>query len=306
MSQASLQRLRNALHEIYAFMTMTKSSIVGVIIVVGYIFIAFVGPYVVPIRLVGTFEPNLPPSLDHLAGTDHLGRDLFGFIVHGAMQVIVLATMTSLITTFLAVTIGTAAGIVGGKANAFLTFCTDVMLTIPGFPLTIVLATMIRGSPNMLLLASVLAIIGWPAQARSIRSQVLSVKNRDFVEASRSVGLGTAYIIFFDILPSLAPYIVISTMRAMINAIYSLVGLSILGALPYDETSWGIIINRAINQGHALLVPAARTALIVPLVAIVILQISVILLSSSFEIMFNPRLRDKTLRSKKKREGQTE
>jgi len=272
------------------------------IIVVAYIFIAFVGPYIVPVRFVGTFQHNLPPSLDHLAGTDYIGRDLFGFLVHGASEVLILSSLTALMTTLVAVIIGTVAGMSEGKIDAFLTFMTDVMLTIPGFPLLIVLTMIVRRSPSIFILAFVLALVSWPSRARALRSQVLTLKQRDFVEASRSVGFGTFRIIFFDILPALVPYIVITTMRAMINAIYSLVGLSLLGALPYNETNWGIIINTAVNRASALMIPKARHAMVAPLLGIVVLQVSIIMLSYSFEIIFNPRLREKTIRKESEKE----
>lgn len=269
----------------------SKGSLFGLIMVTGYVLMATVGPFVVPLDLVGRSTRYLPPSLEHLFGTDYIGRDIFAQIVHGSRDVLILTFEAAMMTIVISVILGTVAGMKGGRVDTLLTFVTDVMLTIPGFPLLIVIAASIKGG-NMLVLGAALALVSWASPARAIRSQVLSLKRRDFVESSRCAGFNTLYIIFFDIIPLILPYVAVNTLLIMISAIYSLVGLALIGAIPWSECNWGVMINIAVNYAGALTDPRSLQYLLAPLLAIAILQISLIMLSHAVEVVFNPRLRE--------------
>ena len=288
------RRVFPILRDFRAFLRISassKSSLFGLITVTGYVSMATVGPFLVPLDLVGRSARYLPPSLEHLFGTDYIGRDIFGQIVHGSRDVLLLAFAAAMMTIIISVILGTVAGMKGGRVDTLLTFITDVMLTIPGFPLLIVIAASIKGG-SILVFAGALAIVSWAGPARAIRSQVLSLKRRDFVEASRSAGFNTLYIIFFDIIPLILPYVAVNTLLIMIGAIYSLVGLALIGAIPWSECNWGVMINIAVNYAGALTDPRSLQYLLAPLLAIAILQISLIMLSHTVEVVFNPRLRE--------------
>ncbi|RLB80291.1 MAG: ABC transporter permease [Deltaproteobacteria bacterium] len=290
MKVSEILREIKVLLRIYA---SSKSSLFGLTVVIGYIIMAAIGPYFIRLDLIGLDKPYQLPSLKHPFGTDYLGRDIFAQIVHGARDVLLLAFIASLITVAISVSLGTIAGIKGGKVDSCLMFITDMMLTIPGFPLLIVVTSLIKGTSNPLILGLIYAMVSWASPARAIRSQVLSLKRRDFVEASRCMGFSTLYIIYFDILPLIMPYVAVNLLLIMIGAIYSLVGLSLIGAIPWSECNWGIMINVAVNYAGALSVPKALPHLIAPLGMIILLQVALIMLSRSIEMIFNPRLRER-------------
>jgi len=286
---STLRGLKRALRIIAS----DKSSLFGFIVVMGYILMATVGPFFVPLDLVGRSKPYQSFSLEHPLGTDYMGRDIFAQIVHGAKDVLLIAFVAASFTIVIAVVLGTVAGMAGGRVDAVLTFVTDVMLTIPGFPLLIVIAaTVLRGSQNLLILGLALAFTHWATPARSIRAQVLSLKQRDYVEASRCIGFSNLRIMIYDIFPVLMPYIAVNLLLVMLGAVYSLVGLALIGAIPWSEVNWGVMINIAVNYAGSLSYPPALPYLIAPLVAIAFLQIGIITFSHSIEVIFNPRLRE--------------
>jgi len=273
--------------------TSDKSSLFGFIVVMGYILMAIVGPFFVTLDLVGKSKRYLPPSLQHPFGTDYLGRDIFAQIVYGAKDVLVISFVAAIFTVAISVALGTTAGMTGGHVDAVLTFITDIMLTIPGFPLLIVIAaTVLRGTSNILILGLALALTHWATPARSIRAQVLSLKQREYVEASRCMGFGNLRIMIYDIFPLLMPYIAVNMLLTMLGAIYSLVGLALIGAIPWSETNWGVMINIAVVYAGALSYPPSLQYLIAPLVTIAFLQVGIISFSHGIESVFNPRLRE--------------
>jgi peptide/nickel transport system permease protein len=288
-------KISNITEWMVSFLTICKNNIslsISIFIISIYIFMAIIGPYIIPLDLVGKNPPYLPPSFKHPLGTDHVGRDILMQIVHGSRDVLTLASIATLFTILFSIVIGSISGLLGGKIDLVLTTFTDIILTIPAFPLQIVIAASIRGAANPVVLGLVIAFTSWASPSRSIRSQVMSIKNRDFVEASRAIGLNSFKILMIDILPLIAPYIIINGLIAFIQAIYSTVGLSLIGALPWSEVNWGVMINTAVNYTSALRDFNPLWYLLGPLLAIITLQLAVLQLSNNIEYLFNPRLRE--------------
>jgi peptide/nickel transport system permease protein len=123
-----------------------------------------------------------------------------------------------------------------------------------------------------------------------VRSQVLSLKQRDYVEAARALDLGTRHIIFREMLPNMMSYIVINFVLAATSAIYLSITLVFLGLVPLSETNWGVMLNLAWERG-ALYLPNALPYILGPTAAIVLLQFSLVLTLRSLDEVFNPRLR---------------
>jgi len=266
---------------------------VSLLIVSAYILIAILAPYIIPLDLTGKNPPYLPPSFQHPFGTDHIGRDIFMQIAYGSRDVLLLAAIGAGFTILFATFGGALAGIYGGIVDTILTIIIDVMLTIPSLPLQIVIAASIRGAGNPIILGLVLAITSWAAPARSIRSQVMSIKSRDFIEASRCLGVPKIKILISDILPIIMPYIMVCGLISFISAIYSIVGLAMIGVIPWSEMNWGVMINIAANYTPALLSFRGIWYLLAPLIAIVVLQLAIVGLSNTIEVIFNPRLRER-------------
>jgi len=228
--------------------------------------------------------------LEHPLGCDYFGKDIWAQIVWGAPIVLQIAFIAGLVTTLIGITIGMVSGFKGGIIDAVLMGATDVVMTIPGLPLLIVLATVIRTSDPWVI-GLMLSVTAWAGLARSIRSQVLSIKEREFIEAAKALGLPTWHIVFREIMPNLMSYIAINFIFATTGAIYASVGLYFLGVLPFTTFNWGTMLNMAYTQARAHCCRETIHYLLAPIMAVIGLQIGLILFSYAVDEMFNPRLR---------------
>lgn len=169
---------------------------------------------------------------------------------------------------------------------------TDFILTIPGLPVLVVLSTVWAfGSP--LEMGLVLGIVGWGGIARAVRSQTLSLRERGFLEAARSLGLPNRHILVKELLPNLAPYVAMNLLLAVVSFVEAQVGLFFLGIVPFTSTNWGVMINQAVFSGGALQSPEALVYLLAPLVCILLLITGVVLFLDAIDELFNPRLRER-------------
>ena len=140
-------------------------------------------------------------------------------------------------------------------------------------------------------LALIIAALAWPTLLRAVRAQVLSLRERDYVEAARALDLGTAHILFREILPNMRSYIAISFTIGMTSAIYAQVGLYFLGLAPLAGDNWGIMLNFAWTRG-AIYFKNSFWYIMAPIIVISLLQLSMVTMTRSLEDIFNPRLRE--------------
>ncbi len=230
------------------------------------------------------------PSAEFPLGLDYQGRDILSHIVYGGQAVIATAVLAGVLTTLLAVTLGAASALIGGAVDTVLTAITNFILTIPQFPLLVVIAAIVN-LDDRLWLAVLLAVLDFPTLMRAIRAQVLSLRERDYVEAAFSLNMGLPHIIVREVLPNMVSYIVISTIFSIRSAMYAQVGLVFLGLVPLQEPDWGVMILVARQQG-ALFLREATSMLLSPILAIALFQLSLVLFTRSLEEIFNPRLRE--------------
>ncbi len=285
-----VRRIWDSIMTTLKLMTYNKVGFVGFLVVVGFILLALVGPYIVPLDTkVKVDEIYQTPSSEHWLGTDHQGRDTFSQIVHGGKDVIYVGFVAAFISTAIAVSFGTLAGFAGGRIDGTIMSITDIILTIPVFPLLAVLAAFIT-LDSLTVLGLLLGLLAWPALLRAVRSQVLSLKERDFIEAARALDMGTNHIIFRELVPNMMTYIVISFTLALTSAIYTQVGLVFLGLVPISTSNWGVMISLAWTRG-AIFYTDSLWYIMSPIVAIACFQLAVVTMSRSLELAFNPRLR---------------
>ena len=194
--------LGNILHGIGRFlklMSRNKTGFLGFLIFVFFVLMTTVGTLIVPEETSADITAiYAPPSREHPLGTDSQGKDIMSQIVHGGRDILQMALLTGIISTFIGITLGSISAIVGGRFDAFLTMLADIWLTIPRFPLLAVVATLIK-LDNLLILALLLSFLSWAGLYRSIRAQVFSLKERDYVEAATALDLGMWHIIFSEI-----------------------------------------------------------------------------------------------------------
>jgi peptide/nickel transport system permease protein len=284
---------RNILDDLWRTLKLiahNKVGFIGFLGLIGFILLTFVGPSLVPLSAESHMtEIYKPPSAQHLLGTDFQGRDIWAQIVHGGKDVLIIAFITGLISTTIAVTLGSLSAVLTGFFDSFIMWLTDIWLTIPQFPVLAVLAVFVKLT-NVLALAFILSLLSWPTLTRAVRAQVLSLKQRDYVEAARTLDLGIRHIIFSEILPNMMSYIAISLVFSMTSAIYAQVALVFLGLVPFASNNWGVMLSLAWTRG-AIFYKDSLLYIMAPVTAIALFQLTLVWMTRSLEEVFNPRLR---------------
>ncbi len=232
----------------------------------------------------------LGPSLQHPLGTDFTGRDTLLQFILGTRDVVLIALFSGFFSILIGMSIGIVAGFVGGATDKLLMFLTNVVLTIPSFPVLMALSLVISAG-NVLAFGFLLAIWNWAGLARSVRSQVMTLRGSEYILASQLLGMSKGYMIRQDILPSLIPYIAINFVLIMRASVLASVGLMLLGLAPFKGEHWGIMLNLAMTKTGAMFGSSAAIYLITPIVGIVVFQSACFLFSKGLEDAFNPRIR---------------
>lgn len=267
-----------------------RGAMAGGIVVAIYVVVAIIGPWIVHVSNVqNPQDAYLGPSWRHLLGTDSFGQDILSQLVVGTRPIMEVGVFAAIMTVFIGVVVGLTSGYLGGWADTVIMRITDVFLTIPGLPLILVIAAVIRTS-SPIILAAILSVTAWSGLARAVRSQALSLRSSDFVEAARLQGMSLPNVVGRQLLPNVGPYVAINFLLAITGAIYAEVALFLLGIAPISGTNWGIMINLAVNQG-ALYTSKSMLYLFAPMAAIVILQVSFVFFTRILDSLFNPRLR---------------
>lgn len=232
-------------------------------------------------------NPELGPP--HLLGTDTQGRDIATHIVHGGRILILTAVIGGVISTLIALVVGSLSAMIGGAFDAAMTALSNLILAVPRLILLVVLAGLIRFE-NTLFLGLMIGLLGWPPLMRAIRAQVLSLRERDFVEAARSLGLSTYHIMFREMLPNMISYVMINFIFAITFAMYEQIALLVLGLAPIDDYTWGVMLYFGRSRGTLYNVDGASMALS-PVLAIAFFQVCLVLFARALEEVFDPRLR---------------
>lgn len=263
----------------------------GLAILTFFALMATLGPEVVPLDMTPDYAQRFQsPNLHHLLGTDYAGRDIAAQIVHGSRDILLIAFLSALLSTVVALLVGVTAGLSGGWRDAALSTLCDVLLTVPTFPVMAILAALwpVKGPFSF---ALVLSLWSWPGLARSLRAQVLGLKQREFLEAAFLLCMGRWHILTNEILPNLMPSVALNFINLTRSAITASVGIMLLGLVPLRVDNWGMMLNLAAFQSGAIFLPHAYSYLLSPLAAIVLFQLGLIALSRGLEERFDPRLR---------------
>ncbi|AAO35961.1 transport system permease, dipeptide or nickel [Clostridium tetani E88] len=206
------------------------------------IFAPLISPYD-PIK-VDMANTLLPASREHLLGTDALGRDVFSRLLYGGRSSILLSVVASIITMILGFIIGLLSGYYGGKLDSFIQIIVNILQSIPSMSFMIAIIGIMGPGIKSILLSVV--ITSWAGFSRIVRSEVLSIREEDYIEGARAIGAMDFYIIIHHIIPNIiGPFIVLFTVRIG-KVILSIASLSFLGlGLQPPTPDWGIMINDA-------------------------------------------------------------
>jgi peptide/nickel transport system permease protein len=233
------------------------------------------------------FAQNAGPSSAHQQGTTQLGQDVFSQVVWGTRLTLIVTLVVSLIATFLSMIVGVSSAYLGGVTDRALTLITDVFLILPVLPLLILLAAYLP--PGVTSLVIVLCITSWAFQARQLRSQGLSVRNRDFLLAARARGERAIYIILVEIVPTMTSLLAASFLSLAVYVVGFAAALQFLGLGNSGELMWGTMLYNS-QQASALEAGNAWWAL-APGAAVAILGAGFALLNYAFDEIGNPALR---------------
>ncbi|HEV7264577.1 MAG TPA: ABC transporter permease [Falsiroseomonas sp.] len=230
---------------------------------------------------------NLPPSWDHLLGTTHGGRDIFAQLVHGTRSAVIVGLSAAVCVAAIGTLLGLVSGYFGGWVDTIVMRLADVVLGLPFLPFVIVLAALTRPGTGTIVFA--VAVLLWPNTARVIRSQVLTVRERSFVEAARVTGCSTARILFVHVAPSILPLSFLYGSIAVGWAILTEASASFLGFGDPTVISWGGMLqdayaNQAMGRG-------AYYWFIPPGICIVLVVLAGFFISRGYEEILFPRLR---------------
>lgn len=266
-----------------------RKALFGAFILVGFIAVAFLAPWISP------GDPNdliakrhLPPSSEYWFGTTGAGQDVFDQTVWGARRSLGVGIAVGFFTTAIAAIMGMTAGYFGGRVDDILSLLMNVFLIIPALPLLIVLVGFLGGSSSIYFVL-ILTITGWSWGARVLRSQALSLREKDFVSAAEVSGESRFRIISGEIFPNMVSLVAANFFGATIYAIGAMSALEFLGLGNPGNVSWGTNLYWAQNNG-ALLVGAWWT--VVPSgVSIALVAFAFALVNFAVDEVTNPRLR---------------
>ena len=270
----------------------SPTATVGLLLFIAFVIMAVFAPYVAP------FEPTVPnlrtrlapPSWaggpeQHLLGTDHLGRDILSRLIFGSRVALIVGLAGVTLAATIGITLGLVAGYFGGRLDTVIMRFVDTLIAIPN----VILYLTVLGvfGPSLLILVLVIGSINWTTFARVVRAEVLSVKRREFVEASRAMGQSTALVLLKHVLPAvMAPIIVVATLNVatviILEASLSFLGL---GVQPPTVT-WG----RMLADGRNYVATSWWLATF-PGVFITLLSLSLIFMGDWLRDVLDPRLR---------------
>jgi oligopeptide transport system permease protein len=225
-----------------------------------------------------------PPSLKHWFGTDASNRDLWSRMLHGGRSSLLVGVVVQLIVLLIGVPLGLLAGFFGGKVDTFISFFVNIFYAFPSLLLALLLLSALGG--NIFWVFISIGVGLWPSMARLVRGQVLSLREKEFVEASRAIGVKNAPIMFKHILPNcLGPIIVIVSFgipqAIQLEAFLGFIGVSV--APP--ATSWGQLIN----DGYQAFINNTPTILLIPAAAIALTCLSLNFIGDGLRDAFDPR-----------------
>lgn len=288
------QRRRAALAEFVRAFRRDRLAMAGLVVLTGFVLLALLAPVLSPRSGLSVIDSSTnprwaSPSWRYPLGTDHLRRSGAAQFVWGSRVSIFVGLMATVLTIAIGSLVGIVAGFFGKWTDAVLMRLTDWFLVIPFLPLAIVLAAVLERSLRNIVL--VIAITSWPSTARLIRSQVLTVRQRLFVDRARALGASRGHVIRRHILPNVAPLILANVTLAVPISILTETTLSFLGLGDPNLTSWGKVLEQAQTEGAVL-----RNAWWYYLpsgIGIVAVVLSFTLIGRAMEEILDPRLRER-------------
>lgn len=280
------------MNAVLAALWANRKSRLGLAVLAVFVLVALIGPGITPYPVSDTHFPDmLGPTPAHWLGTTQSGQDVLSELIAGARVSVAVTFAVGLISTALSLAVGAVAGYAGGLVDEVLSFGTNVFLVLPGLPLLVVLASY-APSRGLLMVVSIVALTSWPWGARMLRSQVMSLRTRDFVSAAKLTGDSHARILLREVVPHMGSLIAASFLGASLAGLLAAVGLEFLGFGNPDVVSWGSMLYWA--QNSDALLNGQWAWIVAPGLCIALLGTSMVLVNFGLDEIANPELRRET------------
>ena len=231
---------------------------------------------------------NQSPSAEFPLGTDSGGRDVLAVIIVGTPQTLRMGLLAGVVGVVLGTSLGLIAGYFGGRVDMLISTATDTMLTIPPLAILLVVAASVR-TMSVENMALIIALLSWMFPARTIRAQVLSLREQPYVHMARLAGLNDIRIIFEEIMPNILPLAAASFVGATSGAILAGIGLEVLGMGPQRTPTLGMTIYWA--QLYSAMIRGLWWWWLPPIFVLIVLFVGLFLVSAAMDEFVNPRLR---------------
>jgi peptide/nickel transport system permease protein len=273
-----------------ALLLRNRKSRTGLLIVAFMVVVALISP------LISVAHPNdfnilatrQAPSWHHLFGTTDQGSDVFSQVVVGARRSLALGALAGALATVVAAVLGIAAAYVGGIVDEIVNLLTNVFLTIPAIPLLVVASGYLK-TRGMWTMIAVIALVLWAFEARILRAQALTLKNRDFILAAKASGEPTWRVVFGELMPNMISRIAAAFVLVFYIALLVDSGLEFLGLGDQSATSWGVTIYWA--QVNSTVLQGEWWPFMFPSLALGLTVLGLVLVLAGIDEVSNPRLR---------------
>jgi len=268
--------------------------IAGLVIILALVLFGPVGSRFVKTKgaKVGSAMPEQSPSKEFPLGTDTYGREILPVMVVGTPLTLRIGLIAGTIGLGLGIVFGFMAGYFGGWVDTLIKGAADVLLTVPGLLFLVVIATTLKGAVSVNMMALVVAALAWMWPTRTIRAQVLTLRERQFVMVARLNGMNGFEIIVRELIPNLLPYLAASFVSAVGSAILASIGLEALGLGPQNEPTLGMTIYWALYSTSVL--RGLWWWWAPPMAVIILTFIGLFLISMGLDQIANPKLRRAT------------
>ncbi|SDC36303.1 peptide/nickel transport system permease protein [Pelagirhabdus alkalitolerans] len=269
-------------------LTSSKSAVIGGILIILFVLIAFIGPYFTPYSPFDTDTSNrlVGPSMEHWFGTDNYGRDIFSRIIHGMSITLYVGFFSVFIGMTVGVLFGIVSGYYGGKVDTVIMRFMDILLAFPGILLALAIVAVLGSSLENVIIA--VGIFSVPVFARIVRGSTLAVKKLEYIDAVKALGATDGRIIFKHILPNVASPIIVQATLSIATSILSASGLSFIGMgaqPPIPE--WGAMLS----DGRNYMYDATHIATI-PGLAIVVVVLAFNLFGDGLRDALDPKMKN--------------
>jgi len=272
---------------------ISTSLVVGLVIITAVIALSLVGSSFVDPKnaIVGAVKPSQRPGAEYLLGTDSQGRDMLTVLVLGTPQTLRIGLIAGLVGVSIGIVLGLVSGYFGGPVDATIRIVSDSLMTVPGIAILLIIATNV-GQMTIEMMGLTVAALSWMYPTRTIRAQVLSIREQPYVAVAQANGERELEVVFREVMPNLLPFIAASFVGAVSQAMLASIGLEALGLGTNDVHTLGTTIYWA--QKYSAVLRGQWWWFGPPIAMIATIFIGLFFLSAGMDRFANPRLRQQT------------